>query len=148
MSGTEETNHLTKEDIRKPQSKESNIHGGSVPANSEAAALQSIVDKADKNKASVITERQANLPLPDQPPVASDFNSADGRTVNVGSGDQPTQDLNYGGNDASKAGRQAADGLGGIPNDAVSQGNKNKQGLEDTTGKDYGYPQKNDPSGK
>jgi len=42
MSGTEETNHLTKEDIRKPQSKESNIHGGSVPANSEAAALQVI----------------------------------------------------------------------------------------------------------
>lgn len=29
---------------------------------------------------------QANLPLPEDPPTASDWNSADGRTVNVGSG--------------------------------------------------------------
>jgi hypothetical protein len=30
----------------------------------------------------LVDERKANLPLPDQPPVASDFNSADARTVN------------------------------------------------------------------
>jgi hypothetical protein len=49
-------------------------------------------------------------------------------------------------NTAIGAGRQAKDGLSGIPNDAVPRGSKNKEGLEDTTGKDYGYPQKNDPS--
>lgn len=29
---------------------------------------------------------KANLPLPDDPPVAADLQSADARTVNVGSG--------------------------------------------------------------
>jgi hypothetical protein len=40
MSGTEEAFHLTKEDVRKPESKESQRHGGNVPAGSEAAGLQ------------------------------------------------------------------------------------------------------------
>ncbi|KAI6752846.1 hypothetical protein HG530_013598 [Fusarium avenaceum] len=35
-----------------------------------------------------IAETQANLPLPDQPPKASDFNTLDASTVNVGSGKQ------------------------------------------------------------
>lgn len=43
-------------------------------------------------------------------------------------------------------GREAAEG--GIPNDAVARGSKDKGGLNETTGKDYGYPQKNDPSNK
>lgn len=109
------------------------------------------------------------MPLPDDPPGPSDFNSADQRTVNVGSGEQPTGDFSHG-NDALRGpatgdsavradpatnktnvqgqgvGREAAEGLSGLPNDAVAQGSKNKAGLEDTTGKDYGYPQKNDPS--
>ena len=80
--------------------------------------MQSVVDSADKNKADIIAERQANLPLPDQPPTASDFNSADQRTVNVGSGGLS------GGADALRepatgasqgVGRQAVDGLGGLP---------------------------------
>ncbi|KAF4943372.1 hypothetical protein FGADI_13462 [Fusarium gaditjirri] len=33
-----------------------------------------------------ISETQANLPLPDQPPKASDWQSLDARTVNVGAG--------------------------------------------------------------
>ncbi|UZP35835.1 hypothetical protein NXS19_003651 [Fusarium pseudograminearum] len=33
-----------------------------------------------------IAEVQANLPLPDQPPTASDWQSADARNVNVGAG--------------------------------------------------------------
>ncbi|KAF4978746.1 hypothetical protein FZEAL_4939 [Fusarium zealandicum] len=33
-----------------------------------------------------IADTQANLPLPDQPPVASDWQSADASTVNVGAG--------------------------------------------------------------
>ncbi|OAK95528.1 hypothetical protein IQ06DRAFT_258709 [Phaeosphaeriaceae sp. SRC1lsM3a] len=102
----------------------------------------------------LVDERKANLPLPDQPPVASDFNSADARTVNVGSGGQEAS-ISSGtgalrepavGGDASGAGRQAKDGLSGIPNDAVTRDQKDHKGLEQTTGKDYGYPSKNDPS--
>lgn len=168
MSGTEQTAHLTKEDVRKEQQRETRAHGGDQPADSLAAGLQSIVDSADKNKAEVIAERQANLPKPEQPPVASDFNSADQRTVNVGSG-RTSGPFSHG-NDALRepatgasavredgnttgrntlgqgVGREAADGLSGPPADAVAQGSKNKEGLADTTGKDYGYPQKNDPA--
>lgn len=82
------------------------------------------------NKKELIEERKANLPLPDQPPVASDFNSADARTVNVGSGavsEPPTT-----GGDFSK-GREGADNLGGLPNDAVTRDAKDKAGLADTT---------------
>jgi hypothetical protein len=35
-----ETFHVTKEDIRKLESKESKKHGGDVPADSEASALK------------------------------------------------------------------------------------------------------------
>ncbi|PIB01766.1 hypothetical protein CB0940_00475, partial [Cercospora beticola] len=169
MSGTSETAHLTKEDIKKEQARESKAHGGNVPADSLTAGLQSVVDSADKNKSEVISERQANLPLPDQPPVASDFNSSDQSTVNVGSGGLSGGGFSQG-NDALRepatggsavredgdvtgrntlgqgVGRQAADGLGGLPADAVAQGSKNKAGLADTTGKDYGYPHKSDPA--
>ena len=121
----------------------------------------------NRSKAEIIEERKANLPLPEQPPGPSDFNSADGRTVNVGSGGQPTGNLSYGddptrgpatGDSAFRAdpisgnvqgqgvGREGADGLGGIPNDAVAQGSKNKAGLAQTTGEDKGYPEKNDPA--
>ncbi|KAF1849343.1 uncharacterized protein K460DRAFT_305386 [Cucurbitaria berberidis CBS 394.84] len=89
-----------------------------------------------------IDERKANLPLPEQPPVASDFNSADERTVNVGSG-AVGPDISSGN---SKGGREGHDGLSGIPNDAVTRDQKHHKGLEDTTGKDFGYPAKNDPS--
>jgi hypothetical protein len=37
-----------------------------------------------KSKADIINERQAHLPLPDQPPTASDWQSADQRKVNIG----------------------------------------------------------------
>lgn len=49
-----------------------------------------------------------------------------------------TSDLNMG--------RTAKDGLSGLPDDAVARGKKSAGGLEDTTGKDYGYPAKSDPS--
>ncbi|GAO14674.1 uncharacterized protein UV8b_04641 [Ustilaginoidea virens] len=39
-----------------------------------------------QSKADKIAEVQANLPLPEQPPTAPDWQSADARTVNVGSG--------------------------------------------------------------
>ena len=40
MSGTDETFHLTKEDVRKMESRESAAHGGKVPQDSQAAAMQ------------------------------------------------------------------------------------------------------------
>jgi len=39
-----------------------------------------------QSKAEKIERVKANLPLPEQPPVASDWQSADARNVNVGSG--------------------------------------------------------------
>ncbi|KAM0424582.1 hypothetical protein ACHAPT_010108 [Fusarium lateritium] len=39
-----------------------------------------------QSKDQKIADTQANLPLPEQPPTASDWQSADARTVNVGSG--------------------------------------------------------------
>lgn len=193
MSGTSESYHLTKEDIKKDQAAASKAHGGNVPKDSEAAALQvrtlrrdekrsertankksetqSIVDKAEQSKADIIAERQANLPLPDAPPVASDWNSNDARNVNV-STKEPTE----GGLDVSDdplrapnaadsgvraqdsrenptvgfegVGRQGEENLGGLPADAVARGAKDKAGLADTTNADYGYPQKNDPASK
>lgn len=128
---------------------------------------QSIVDQADKNKAELIEERRSNLPKPEDPPVKSDFNSADPSTVNVGSGAisggfsvgndalrEPatgdsavrTDGAAYGVNTLGQGvGREGKDGLNGLPNDAVAREAKGKSNLADTTGKDYGYP-KNDPS--
>lgn len=132
--------------------------------------ILTFVNSGQQSKADLIDERKANLPLPEQPPVASDFNSSDARTVNVGSGGV-SEDLSHsglgsdtlrepatgdssvradgtttGGHTAIGAGRQAHDGLSGIPNDAVTKEARGKAGLEDTLGKDYGYPQKSDPS--
>jgi len=123
-----------------------------------------------QSKQQIIDERKANLPLPDQPPQASDWNSADARNVNVGSGSRQDDISAGGGSNALRepatgvsavredgeewkthtegldVGRTAKDGLSGLPNDAVTRDKKNAPGLADTTGKDYGYPAKNDPS--
>ena len=119
---------------------------------SQQGLAKTVVDmKADP---SLVDERKAKLPLPDQPGAASDFNSLDERTVNVGSGRQEAG-ISSGsgslrepaiGGDPSNAGRQAKDGLSGLPNDAVTRDQKNHSGLEQTTNKDYGYPSKSDPS--
>lgn len=135
MSGTEETYHLTKEDVRKLEQREGKAHDGKIPSDSTAAGLQSIVDSADKNKKEIIAERQAGLPLPEDPPTKSDFNSADGSTVNVGSGrisgssDGDLREPAVGG--GLPTGRETADGR--LPNDAAAQGSKNKAGLANTT---------------
>jgi hypothetical protein len=109
-----------------------------------------------------IDERKSNLPLPEEPPAASDWNSADARNVNVGSGgtsgentsrDPATGDSSvrtdgdaFKQHTAVAGGREGKDNLGGLPNDAVTREAKGKSGTVDTTGKDYGYPHKNDPS--
>ena len=92
-----------------------------------------------QSKADVIAERQGNLPLPEDPPIASDWNSTDERTVNVGSGgvevDISTGDASStgmrepatrgsgvrqdGGADMSAVGRQGKEGLKDLPKDAT-----------------------------
>ncbi|KFH45254.1 hypothetical protein ACRE_039310 [Hapsidospora chrysogenum ATCC 11550] len=85
-----------------------------------------------QSKEQKIEETKSNLPLPDQPPTASDWQSADARNVNVGSG---RTEANIGTSDASKAGlrepaskdaqdlsnvgRQAVEGE--LPKDAASR---------------------------
>lgn len=146
---SDSTFHLTKEDVRKPQSQASASNSGNVPHASDAAQAQSIVDEANKNKKDVINERVAGLPKPEEPPVKSDFNSADPSTVNVGSGaisgttgqsgpETAHSSVRVDG-DANKVntapgGNAAREGLeGAIPNDAVSRDAKDKAGLADTT---------------
>merc|ERR1712093_277272 len=45
----------------------------------------------EKSKAEIIAERVANLPLPEDPPVASDWNSANANTVNVKAGERQAE---------------------------------------------------------
>ncbi|KAL8832158.1 MAG: hypothetical protein Q9191_000431 [Dirinaria sp. TL-2023a] len=140
---SDETFHLTQEDLRKAESKVSQNNDGNVPSESELSQLKSIIDSNSKPKQQIIDERQANLPLPDAPPVASDWNSADESKVNVGSGRLETG-VSYG-DDAlrgpvasgsnvrtdgeefktntaapSGVGREGHDNLGGLPKDARS----------------------------
>ena len=106
-------------------------------------------------KQEIIDERQANLPLPEQPPRPSDWNSSDKRTMNVGprgrednisaSGrgleilrEAATGESDVSGEEwktntaASGAGREAKDNLQGLPNDAVTRGTRNKASTVET----------------
>ena len=94
-----------------------------------------------QSKADLIAERQANLPLPEDPPVASDWNSADARTVNVKAGERQEEISiseasaaglrepatkgsgvrEEGGADLSGVGRQGKEGLSGPPKDATTR---------------------------
>jgi hypothetical protein len=97
---------------------------------------------SQKNKAQTIDERKANLPLPDDPPVPSDWNSADERTVNITRGSKDSDAATRsaaatsstglrggpategsavreeGGADLSGVGRQGEEHLHGLPKDA------------------------------
>ncbi|KAM3499935.1 hypothetical protein MY10362_006843 [Beauveria mimosiformis] len=89
-----------------------------------------------ESKSEQIDRAKANLPLPEDPPRASDFNSADARTTNVGSGrteahlgteDASTAGLRGPGTkrsenvDMSNIGRQGVEGLSHPPKDAASK---------------------------
>ncbi|KAL3445359.1 hypothetical protein BJX65DRAFT_281646 [Aspergillus insuetus] len=82
---SDSTFHTTSQDLRKPESRVSHAHDGKTPKDSNISAMKSIIDQ-NTDKKSQIDNVKANLPLPDQPPVASDWSSADQRNVNVGSG--------------------------------------------------------------
>ncbi|KAI1363836.1 hypothetical protein F5Y08DRAFT_308553 [Xylaria arbuscula] len=83
-------------------------------------------------KTKKVEEARSNLPLPEQPPVASDWQSADARNVNVGAGGV-SSDVSTGAGstsglrepaskgadvDLSKVGREGKDNLEGPPKDA------------------------------
>ena len=142
---SDSTFHMTKEDIRKPESKASQSNSGNVPADSDAAKAQSIVDSNTQSKADLINERVAGLPKPEQPPVASDFNSADA-SIAKGSGAISGTTGQTGPETAESSVRVDGDALKTntapgpdaargtpLPNDAVAQGSKQKADLANTT---------------
>ncbi|KAJ5634745.1 hypothetical protein N7528_002587 [Penicillium herquei] len=140
---SESTFHTTSQDIRKEESKIAQKHGGVVPSDSDISQMKSIIDQ-NTDKAQQIDKTKANLPLPEQPPVASDWSSADQRTVNVGSGGIEGP-ISYDPNNAlrgpataessvrvdgnelhkntapGKVGRQAVEGLDHLPSDATTR---------------------------
>jgi len=69
------------------ESKESKFHDGKTPKDSDASALKSLLSEQESKEAE-IDRVKANLPLPEQPVggASADLQSADQRTVNVGSG--------------------------------------------------------------
>jgi hypothetical protein len=88
-----------------------------------------------QSKEQKIAETQANLPLPETPPVAPDWQSSDARNVNVGSGGVEAhagtdsaanaglrgpatkgEDM-----DMSSIGRQGKEGLDSVPKDAAAK---------------------------
>ncbi|KAI0150926.1 hypothetical protein LQW54_000606 [Pestalotiopsis sp. IQ-011] len=87
-----------------------------------------------QSKADKINEIAHNLPKPEDPPVKSDWDSANPKTVNVGSGRIET-DISTGEGsvsglqepasskdvDLSKVGRQGHDNLDGPPKDAAAR---------------------------
>ena len=67
-----------------------------------------IQQQESKSKADIIEERRAALPLPEDPPVAPDWQSADARKVNVGSG-AVQSDISTGGGSDSLRGPATSD---------------------------------------
>ncbi|KIW13934.1 hypothetical protein PV08_06715 [Exophiala spinifera] len=84
---SEETFHITSEDLRKKESRLSKAHNGVTPKESDVSALKSLLAERE-DKPAEIDRVKAGLPLPEQPVggASSDLKSADARTVNVGSG--------------------------------------------------------------
>ena len=90
--------------------------------------FKSIIDNTSESKQEKIDRVKGNLPLPDQPPTASDWNSASADTINVGSGGQAS-DISKGdaastglrepqstaNPDLSNVGRQGVEGTGVPP---------------------------------
>ena len=99
---SEKTFSVTSEDVRKMESQESKFHGGDIPKDSDTAAMKVRISRSmytstdlaqqilseQESKEDQIARVKANLPLPDQPVggASADLQSADQRTVNVGTG--------------------------------------------------------------
>ncbi|KAI0452122.1 hypothetical protein F5B21DRAFT_506583 [Xylaria acuta] len=78
-------------------------------------------------KTKKVEEARSNLPLPEQPPVASDWQSADARNVNVGSGGVQS-DISTGAGSASGLREPASKGA---DVDLSGVGRQGKDNLED-----------------
>ncbi|KAJ5883112.1 uncharacterized protein N7473_009998 [Penicillium subrubescens] len=141
---SEQTFRTTRQDLRKDESRIAQQHGGKTPSDSNVSQMKSMIDQ-NTDKPKQIDEAKANLPLPDQPPVASDWNSSDQRTVNVGSGgiegpisgdnDTALRGPATGGSSAridgaemhkttvpgGNVGRQRVEGLDNLPSDATTR---------------------------
>lgn len=100
------------------------------------------ISGVDSANPKTVEERKAELPLPDQPPTSSDWQSADARNVNVGSG-KVQGDISYGSGastlhepatsgESIDVGRTAKDGLSGIPNDAVTKDKRGHTATQET----------------
>ena len=79
-----------------------------------------------QSKDQQIADTQAKLPLPEQPPVASDWQSADARNVNVGAG---SVEGNVGTESASQSGLRGP-ATKGEDMDMSNIGRQGKEGLE------------------
>ncbi|KAI9644001.1 gamma-tubulin [Ciborinia camelliae] len=83
-----------------------------------------------QSKADLISERQSNLPLPEDPPVASDWNSADATKVNVGSGRDVTSQTSTGNAQQSGLEGAATGGSGVREAGGVDMSNIGREGVE------------------
>ncbi|EXJ69411.1 uncharacterized protein A1O5_07447 [Cladophialophora psammophila CBS 110553] len=63
---SEQTFHITGEDVRKMESKESKFHGGKTPKDSDISAMKQLLSEQG-SKQDQIDRVKANLPLPDPP---------------------------------------------------------------------------------
>ncbi|KAK4240989.1 hypothetical protein C8A03DRAFT_30827 [Achaetomium macrosporum] len=83
-----------------------------------------------QSKAEKIEQVKSNLPLPDQPPQASDWQSADARTTAVSSGGVSAGDVSTGAGVTSGLREPATKASGDV--DMSGIGRQGKEGLEDT----------------
>lgn len=128
------------------------------------------MEKKQQSKADKIEEVRSGLPLPEDAPTASDFNSTDTKphagvgsggdgahnpgissSTGLGSAGPATGDsaVRTSGQVYNKetAGTEVGRSQGGkLPSDAVAGAKKGSDDVESTEKPDYGYPQKNDPS--
>jgi hypothetical protein len=81
-----------------------------------------------QSKDQKIADVQANLPLPEEPPRASDWQSADATTVNVGAG---KTEGSIGTDSAAQAGLRGPS-TAGSDMDMSSIGRQGKEGLSET----------------
>ncbi|KAE8153874.1 hypothetical protein BDV25DRAFT_136439 [Aspergillus avenaceus] len=132
----DQTFHATTQDIRKPESKVSQAHGGNVPKGSDVSAMKSVLgDNTDKK--SQIEQTKSNLPLPKQPPTESDWNSLDQRTVNVGSGGRHgpiSGDVNSALREPVAAGSSVRESGADLHKETQPSGNVGRQGVENLDG--------------
>ncbi|KAK5053354.1 hypothetical protein LTR84_002328 [Exophiala bonariae] len=98
---SENTFHVTSEEVRDLESKQAKFTDGKTPKDSDVSALKQLLSEQE-SKQDQIDRVKAGLPLPEQPVggASADLQSADQRTVNVGSGG-----VNV------KLGTQSSDGL-------------------------------------